>query len=267
MSDDSPTQADRDDRRLTLIVIPHGDLETRTIEISYRRLKVALFGVAVLALVVVVVVGMWFPILAQAGRVGGLERDLARLEAERTRVAELARTLAEVEAQYERVRELLGATGTAADSGAILPPLRSDSIRRMSQEGSGGEDGDLSFGAWPLASGGYITQVQSGAPGAHPGVDIAAPRNTQIRAAGPGVVREVGRNEVYGNYVVIDHGDGLESLYGHAARILIGRGDRVHGRKIIGFVGSTGQSSGYHLHFEVRRDGAAVDPLTYVRKP
>src|SRR5688572_10829951 len=98
-----------DERRLTFIVVPHGDLETRTFEVSYRRLKLMLFGALLLVCVFIVTVSLWWYVAAQAARVPGLEREVARLEAEQTKVAELARTLAEVEAQYERVRQLLGA--------------------------------------------------------------------------------------------------------------------------------------------------------------
>lgn len=114
-----------DDRRLTLIVVPHGDLETRTFEVSYRKLKLAIVVTGVLVLLFGFVVASWFPVAAQAGRVRGLERDLARLEGERAKVAELAQMLAEVEAQYERVRELLGAQGSDRDA-PVLPPLRRD---------------------------------------------------------------------------------------------------------------------------------------------
>jgi hypothetical protein len=116
-----------DDRRLTLIVVPHGDLETRTFEIPYRKLKLAIIVSGALILLFGFIVASWFPVAAQAGRVPALERDLARLEGERARVAELAQTLAEVEAQYERVRELLGAE--AEDGGAVLPPLRPDTSK------------------------------------------------------------------------------------------------------------------------------------------
>lgn len=120
-----------DDRRLTLIVVPHGDLETRTFEIPYGRLKLGLgLGVA-LVLLLGFIIASWFPVAAQAGRVPALERELVRLEGEREKVAELAQMLAEVEAQYERVRALLGAeAGTVGNDGLpVLPPLRPDTVR------------------------------------------------------------------------------------------------------------------------------------------
>ena len=111
-----------DDRRLTVIVVPHGDLETRTFEIPYRRIKLALGVAAVLLVVFAVVLSTWWYIAAQAARVPGLVDQLERLEEERRQVAELARTVAELEAQYERVRQLLG---PGREGAPVLPPLRS----------------------------------------------------------------------------------------------------------------------------------------------
>src|SRR5690606_23984964 len=98
-----------DDRRLTIIVVPHGDLETRSFEIPYRKLKVGLLVGIALLLLFGFLVAMWFPVAAQASRVPGLLDELELLETERARVAELAQTLSEVEEQYERVRQMLGA--------------------------------------------------------------------------------------------------------------------------------------------------------------
>lgn len=114
-----------DERRLTLIIVPDGDLETRSLEVSYRRLKLLFWlGLALLAAFVFMVSSWWY-VAAQAARVPGLERQVNRLEQERAQVAELAKTLAEVEAQYERVRQLLGADQSARGSSEpLLPPLR-----------------------------------------------------------------------------------------------------------------------------------------------
>jgi murein DD-endopeptidase MepM/ murein hydrolase activator NlpD len=250
-----------EERRLTFIVVPDGDLETRTYVMSYRRLKIALWvGLGVIVLVGIVIAS-WFPVAAQASRVPALVRELEDLEGERARVVELAQTLAEVEAQYERVREMLGADAPAPGAALELPPLRSGVTSPESSD-----PGDM---AWPLPVAGFITRSQEVSPrqGEHPGLDIAVPAETQIRAAGAGVVKEARQDEVYGNYVLIEHGSGLETLYGHASRVLVRPGDRVARGQLIALAGSTGRSSAPHLHFEVRRNGQAVDPLQFVRQP
>jgi murein DD-endopeptidase MepM/ murein hydrolase activator NlpD len=122
---------------------------------------------------------------------------------------------------------------------------------------------------WPLPVAGFITRSreESARQGEHPGLDIAVPAETEIRASGEGVVKEARQDRVYGQYVLVDHGEGLESLYGHASRVLVREGDRVSRGQLIALAGSTGLSSAPHLHFEIRKNGRAVDPLQYVRQP
>ncbi|MDQ3147282.1 MAG: M23 family metallopeptidase, partial [Actinomycetota bacterium] len=98
----------------------------------------------------------------------------------------------------------------------------------------------------------------------HAGMDFGAPSGTVIFAAGDGVVVAAGRRGGYGNAVIIDHGNGLATLYGHQRLFIVKEGQRVRKGDAIGEVGSTGNSTGPHLHFEVRRLGAPVDPLAYL---
>ncbi|SCF17581.1 Peptidase family M23 [Micromonospora viridifaciens] len=102
----------------------------------------------------------------------------------------------------------------------------------------------------------------------HPGVDLAAPLGTPIVAAADGRVTRAGWYGGYGNYTCIDHGraDGqrLSTCYGHQSKLLVSPGQRVRAGQVIGLVGSTGASTGPHLHFEVRLGGRAVDPLPWI---
>ncbi|MFG2054365.1 M23 family metallopeptidase [Micromonospora sp. NPDC048930] len=102
----------------------------------------------------------------------------------------------------------------------------------------------------------------------HPGVDLAAPTGTPIVAAADGRVTRAGWYGGYGNYTCIDHGrtDGqrLSTCYGHQSRLLVSPGQRVRAGQVIGLVGSTGASTGPHLHFEVRLGGRPVDPLSWL---
>jgi murein DD-endopeptidase MepM/ murein hydrolase activator NlpD len=98
----------------------------------------------------------------------------------------------------------------------------------------------------------------------HTGVDISAPSGTPIKAAGDGVVVMAGSNGGYGNWTLIDHGDGLATGYAHQSSIGVAMGQRVRRGEVIGRVGSTGASTGPHLHWEVRVNGAPVDPMGWV---
>jgi len=98
----------------------------------------------------------------------------------------------------------------------------------------------------------------------HTGLDIPAQYGTPILASGGGRVVFSGRRGAYGQAVVIDHGDGLATLYGHASRLLVKVGDVVLPQQKIALVGSTGRSTGPHLHFEVIRNGSRVEPRKYL---
>lgn len=98
----------------------------------------------------------------------------------------------------------------------------------------------------------------------HEGIDISASSGTPIWAAASGTVIWSGWRGGYGNAVVVDHGNGLATLYAHASALLVGVGQSVSQGQTVALVGSTGNSSGPHLHFEVRVNGVAVDPLLYL---
>lgn len=124
---------------------------------------------------------------------------------------------------------------------------------------------------WPAT--GQITQefgwtdyARSGAYGGkpHTGIDIGVPIGTPVRAAGSGRVTTAGWGGGYGNWVVIDHGAGVETIYGHLSSIAVTPGQTVTMGQLIGYSGNTGYSTGPHLHFEIRINGEPVDPLRVI---
>lgn len=101
---------------------------------------------------------------------------------------------------------------------------------------------------------------------AHKGMDIAAPNGTPIKAAADGIVKFAGTMGGYGNLVIISHGNGVETYYGHCSKIYVTKGQEVTAGDKIAAVGSTGYSTGNHLHFEIRKDGAQINPQKYLYK-
>jgi murein DD-endopeptidase MepM/ murein hydrolase activator NlpD len=100
----------------------------------------------------------------------------------------------------------------------------------------------------------------------HPGIDLAGPRGTPVYATADGVVLRAGWNSGgYGNLVEVDHGRGITTRYGHMSAILVHKGDHVTRGQEIGRIGSTGRSTGNHLHYEVRIDGRAVNPIPFMK--
>ena len=113
---------------------------------------------------------------------------------------------------------------------------------------------------------GYRSDPFTGETRGHTGIDLAVPTGTPIRAALPGTVTVSQYNSSYGYYVIIDHGNGLSTLYGHNSRLLAQVGQTVEAGDIISLSGSTGRSTGPHLHFEVRVNGERTNPRYYLPK-
>lgn len=199
-------------------------------------------------------------------RTAELEATRARQAAARAEVAAEAaieqRLLAQVQARrgdYERRVSQL-----ERESNEIAALLRR---RQASQRVTPGGRGVL---AYPLAdpvvtsSFGYRIHPIYGNRRLHAGVDLRAPTGTAVYAAGAGVVAYAGWMTGYGNTVVIDHGGQLATLYAHNSRLTVVTGESVSRQERIALAGSTGNSTGPHVHFEVRVGGAPVDPLGYL---
>lgn len=108
---------------------------------------------------------------------------------------------------------------------------------------------------------GFRNDPISGEYKMHNGLDIAAEKGSDILSVSNGVVYKTGFDDGYGNYIVIEHADGFNTLYGHCDSIVAKTGDTVKQGDIIATVGSTGRSTGNHLHFEVRKENLKVNPL------
>lgn len=121
-------------------------------------------------------------------------------------------------------------------------------------------------GGWVTSQFGWRTDPFTGDRRYHHGVDVGAPYGALVRAAAGGRVTHAGWVAGYGLAVAVSHGDGTLSVYGHLGSAEVRRGDTVTAGQVIGRVGSTGRSTGPHLHFEWRVDGRAVDPLAFYRK-
>lgn len=111
---------------------------------------------------------------------------------------------------------------------------------------------------------GYRLDPFFGRPALHPGIDFVQPYGTHIQATGIGRVIHAGPEGGYGNAVDIDHGNGIVTRYGHLDRVLVHEGENVKTGDAIGRLGSTGRSTGPHLHYEVRIDGEPVNPERFL---
>jgi len=194
----------------------------------------------------------------------GATNDLASSKQEK--LEDLSQLTAEERAEAEEIDAL------QAQSAAIAAAIREAQARAAAEAAAAAARGSSVASAPPMSSGplgwpvsGPVTSPFGWRWGRmHEGIDIAVGYGTPIGAAGAGTVIYCGWMGGYGNLVVIDHGGGLATAYGHQSSIATGCGQPVSRGQIIGYVGSTGHSTGPHLHFEVRVNGAAVDPLGYL---
>jgi murein DD-endopeptidase MepM/ murein hydrolase activator NlpD len=216
-----------------------------------------------------------------------------RTKATRKRVATITRVIAARAAQVREVRDRLAAShsrlaGARGHRQASLENLTTEERAERSElEGLLRESAKLAASIRAAESSGIVASTGAGrSPSAagliwpvnapvtspfgmrwgrmHEGVDLGAGYGSPIHAAAAGVVVYAGWLGGYGNLVVIDHGGGLSTAYGHQSRIAVSYGQQVAQGEVIGYVGSTGHSTGPHLHFEVRINGSAVDPLGYL---
>lgn len=120
--------------------------------------------------------------------------------------------------------------------------------------------------AFNSSSYGWRADPFNGREAFHEGLDFSANTGTDIRAAADGIVSSAERTPDYGNIVKINHGSGLETRYAHASKLLVKAGERVVKGQIVAQVGSTGRSTGPHLHYEIRLNGNALDPRKYLHQ-
>ncbi len=190
------------------------------------------------------------------------EAAQANLKSQEAEVSALIDQLAAQEDQLEAEEAKLQAAANAADAeiAAAERELAAQINNVVSESGF----------MWPLPGyynlsslfAGRIHPI-TGKPQHHTGIDIPAPSGTDILAAKSGVVTTSTYNNSYGNYVVVSHSDGTSTLYAHMSRRGVSKGEVVSQGQYIGDVGTTGSSTGNHLHLEVRVNGSRVDPTQY----
>jgi murein DD-endopeptidase MepM/ murein hydrolase activator NlpD len=257
-------------RSVSFIVQRDGALHSQTYRVPVWLLRTLMVLAVALTVLFVLSVAFYAPIARQAARVPSLERQVERLTTDNARIRELAAALDSVEANYERLRQMVGADivpdrVALASQLPIAPPIYASNPLNPAIY----ETDPSVPGHWPLDQRGYVTQGQALADTTkddHPGIDIAVPVGSLVRAAGGGTVLQTGEHEAYGRFVLIEHPEGYQSMYGHLSRILAIQGTPVRAGTVIGRSGDTGRSSAPHLHFEIRHNGVSIDPGTMVKE-
>ena len=264
------------ERHVTIVVHTDGDLNSRQYRLPLRALQAGKWAAIAVAILAVGFFAFAGPIMSNAARVPGLKREVVRLRAENSRVQELAVALNHAEANYQELRQILGAKAPPAprsggtSTAALSSGMRAVTIRATPPAAPPRyETGPSAPSHWPLDVPGFVTRGQV-RPGdvaeSHPGVDIAVPAGTPVRASGGGTVAAAGYDPDYGLFVLLRHPSGYETMYGHASRLIVAEGDDIQAGQVIALSGNSGRSTAPHLHFEIRRDNKSLDPLTLVKE-
>lgn len=275
----------------TVIVHRNDALTSRQLQVPSWLVRAAVIAAVVVLVGAVTLILTYGPVLAAAMRAPLLQRRVNQLTRENARVTELARELSDAEARYTHLRGMLGAQVPAPSGGSesqlaageerlymapamvARPPTRDSGTRATvarppTRDSGSGKASALSVPSrWPLDVPSYRTRgmvADSLSEEAHPGIDLAVPEGSKVKASGGGVVQRAGTDSAYGQFVLLQHPSGYQSMYGHLSRILVSRGDTVAAGQVIALSGNTGRSTAPHLHFEVRKGGRSIDPTTLV---
>ena len=165
----------------------------------------------------------------------------------------LAKKIADVKTEKEKEEQERRAAQEAAKRKKYQVTSRGSSLPRVSSY------------AFPLKSYSYVSSEYGSRWGTtHTGIDLAAPAGTHIYSWRSGTVTFAGWSGGYGNFIIVDHGDGFVTRYAHCSKIAVTKGQTVSQGQVIGYVGTTGNSTGNHLHFEVKVNGNFVNPRNYL---
>ncbi len=262
-------------KQISLIIAPHDESKTWNFRFSYRLMYTFFVLLLILVAVILVFVFNYGRVLYAAQQASGLRTENTRLELQAAQIDSLKMELVNLHALSIQIKGMLGVDLSREDSLLVAnfsPTGKSPAIPSdETGEGVGMREQQKMLDAmpslWPVK--GYTTRgfhITGGEKGTdyHPGIDIAASRNTPIKAAGEGLIVTSSYDDTYGHVVEIDHGYGIYTLYGHNDRNLVNVGNRVARGDPIAFLGSTGNSSAPHLHFEIRKNGIPVDPGKYL---
>lgn len=275
----------------TIIFVPHARARFRKLRVSNRQI-----GVTVAAFVSILVVSLFTTWTYFTNQVDRAQLEKVRAENDQLRqvnhefeesVQELEHQLAEFESRARQLAIVAGLERDGRDDvpgvgGEELPPTAAlpsleERTDRLAGQLAAVERGLVEQERWSAAapaiapvkgvlSSGFGLRIDpfTGRRANHPAIDISTQPGQPVRATGDGIVIEAGRDGGLGNAVTISHGYGLTTRYGHLKTVAVRPGQRLRRGDVLGTVGNTGRSTGYHLHYQVFEEGRAVNPLAYI---
>lgn len=266
-------------KKITLMVVPEGSHNVFSRTISSTIFKVVL-ALLILWLIVMTVITIYFSKLTvMAARATMLEEENNNLRGYLSRVVEIEKSFKKNRELAARLAEMAGVDleNFEQPEGFVLDTVPSDSTtfpRSASVQPPvdykipiSKEDLQKEIVPHGRPLYGWVTRsfsVDEKTGEKHLGFDFAVKNGTQVTSTASGVVTFAGWDDTFGNLVIIDHGNGYETVYGHNEKLLVEEGDSVLKGDAIALSGNTGRSSAPHLHYEIRKNGVAIDPAPYL---
>lgn len=281
-------------RYFSLMYVPDHEGDPKSVLMSYFQGRLVLIALVILGIHIVLGAAGYYYIAKLRGQRSVLKSQVYSLTAENKQIERIVREFEIIKERDQRIRQALGstlgvqprspeeweqaiaATQEAGESlnvplnnqSQVTPPLNRprEGLYRLVERESGYDGPEYLPTLLPVS--GYVTShFQKGSwymGRNHWGIDIAGSKGTSINASGAGVVLLANWTPDFGNMIIISHGNGLYSYYGHAMRLLVEQGTRVRKGQVIAQMGSSGISSAAHLHFEIWKDGSPLDPEDYL---
>jgi murein DD-endopeptidase MepM/ murein hydrolase activator NlpD len=253
------------ERYVSIIIAPHHKGTQKVLEFSYTALRwLGILGAALVLAVILLLIN-YGHIFWRAGQYELMKKRQVEMESQFGRLGDVNAEMARLKVVEKKLNAMLGVsrqpdTLKLEQITALAPAVRDTAAAGQAVAAPPAPSGQTNVPAI-MPCRGWISAGM--APG-HTGVDIAARQGDPVWAAADGEVTFAGWDNYFGNKIEIRHSDKISTLYGHNAKLLVKAGDKVKQGQVIALVGSTGQSSGPHLHYEVKVNGIPADPANYL---
>lgn len=271
-------------RYINFLIVPEGNPTSLKFKLSFFLSRV-IVGVLGFLLIFIIILSILHGKLLYQVIVGkSLKQENERLKRYNAKVVELEKELSEYKRFVQRVAQLAGveyqgrtetqlahyaSEDIAPEDMGVIPLIEERQEKRTFTPDSITTQPD-SLAHIPMGApiGGWITRGFSmdiyGFGGEHPGLDFAAKIGTEVKATADGKIVFAGWDDIYGNMVAIDHGNGYVTYYGHNSKNLVNIDDTIRRGEVIALSGNTGRSSAPHLHYEIRKDEVPIDPENFL---
>ena len=271
-----------DNSKTTILLIKNDDSEVKSFKIDTRHIanirKYIYTASSIIAIFLISVIALFYHIAdihvqnnSLTNRINGMNKEFEMVDSMKIRekLGNIDNNLSMIN-NYLQSRGVL-MTGNAGGESSVSHENNSKKVSSLEKETGSilNTIQNMPLGVpynGPMSSGyGYRTNPFGGFSGEfHPGVDFKGQVGDEIFATGDGIVERCDWYGGYGNAVLIKHSCGLESLFGHMTRVNVVQGQQVKAGDLIGFLGTTGRSTGPHVHYEIRKEGSDIDPVPFL---